>query len=138
MDGIKRFIKSFFTPDRRAERSDPGVSTAPSSGVQGGGLLAFAKTAEEELSKVIVPGYDIDLVSSGIVKRLRVSRDGKKIAVFIDYTGSDPGCYYCKFINWSLWKRILSDAESRLKSRGFEETIFVDWATGAVIEYKEK
>jgi metal-sulfur cluster biosynthetic enzyme len=100
------------------------------------GLIEKARLVEEILSEVEVPGFDVDLMSSGAVKRIRVSRDGSAVAVFIDLSGSDPSCYYCKFINWNLWQSILRSAEERLRKAGFREVVFVDWATGARIEYK--
>ncbi len=132
---IGRIFKSFLPGGRRDEYKGEALgSPVPEAK---GGIVGLAQKVEESLSTVIVPGYDIDLVSSGIVKRIRVSRDGKKVAVFLDYSGSDPGCYYCKFINWSLWKRLLTDAESKLKSQGFDEVLFIDWFTGAVIEFRK-
>ncbi|BAN90481.1 hypothetical protein [Aeropyrum camini] len=114
----------------------------PGPGLQQAGLpgniVATLRRVEEVLASTEVPGFDIDLITSGVVKRIRLSRDGSKAAIFIDYTGSDPGCYYCKFINWSLWKRLLADVEAKIKSVGVKEVVFIDWATGAVVEYKEK
>ncbi|MCE4599028.1 MAG: hypothetical protein F7C81_02390 [Desulfurococcales archaeon] len=91
--------------------------------------------AEEVLSQVIVPGYDFDLMSSGAVKRMRLSFDKKTLYIVIDFTGSDPSCYFCKFINWQVWNRILNDAASKLRGLGVEEVVFIDWATGAKIDY---
>lgn len=99
-------------------------------------LVRLAQEAERALSAVEVPGFDVDLVTSGAVKRIRVSRDGSAVAVFIDLTGSDPSCYFCKFINWTLWKRILRDAEAKLREAGFRDVEFYDYATLAKIEYK--
>jgi len=97
--------------------------------------IELMKAAEEELSKVIIPGYDYDLVSSGALKRLRLSFDMTTLYVILDYSGSDPGCNFCRFINWQVWRRILEDAEHRLKGLGFDRIVFIDWSTNAVIEY---
>ncbi|MCE4612000.1 MAG: hypothetical protein F7B17_08530 [Desulfurococcales archaeon] len=99
-------------------------------------LVELARRAEEALLEVEVPGFDVDLVTSGAVKRIRVSRDGAAVAVFIDFSGSDPSCNFCRFINWNLWQAILEKAEARLREAGFKEVAFFDWATGARMEYK--
>ena len=118
------------------ERGVTAAQPAPGSAVGAAELVKLARRAEEVLSTVEVPGFDVDLVTSGAVKRIRVSRDGGAVAVFIDFTGSDPSCYFCKFINWTLWKRILRDAEARLREAGFREVEFYDYATMARIEYR--
>lgn len=128
---------------RELERAEPGraASTPPgqAAGAATAHLLEKARAAERVLAAVEVPGFDVDLLSSGAVKRIRVSRDGGSVAVFIDFTGSDPSCYFCKFINWSLWRRILRDAADKLKvEAGFREVVFFDWATGAKIEYEKE
>lgn len=104
--------------------------------VKGGEYLKKLKNAEAVLMNVIIPGYDYDLISSGAVKRLRLSYDMSTIYVIIDYSGSDPGCNFCRFINWQVWKRIFEDAEVKLKSQGFSRVVFVDWSTGSVIQYR--
>ncbi len=94
------------------------------------------ENVEEVLSHVIVPGYDFDLMSSGAVKRMKLSFDKKTLYVIIDFTGSDPSCYFCKFINWQVWSRILRDSSRKIKDNtGIEEVVFIDWATGAKIDY---
>ncbi len=102
----------------------------------GGEHLERLKKAEEVLTTVIIPGYDYDLVTSGAVKRLRLSYDMSTIYVIIDYSGSDPGCNFCRFINWQVWRRILEDAEGKLRDAGFSKVVFIDWSTGAVIQYR--
>jgi metal-sulfur cluster biosynthetic enzyme len=87
-------------------------------------------SAMNALSQVIIPGYDVDLVSTGVVTRIRVRYDGSGIVVFMDYQGSNPGCSFCRFLNDNLWKRIIEDAKSRLEAAGFEETVFADSITG--------
>ncbi|BAA80614.1 hypothetical protein APE_1614 [Aeropyrum pernix K1] len=139
---MERSIKSLLGRLFGASAGRKPSSTEPAAVPQQAGLPAnlvtTLKKVEEVLASTEVPGFDIDLVTSGVVKRIRLSRDGSKAAIFIDYTGSDPGCYYCKFINWSLWKRLLADVEAKIKSVGVKEVVFIDWATGAVVEYKGK
>lgn len=129
----KLLMRSLRSEIQRVESSAVKTGSAQSPPAS---LIEMAKKAEEALSEVEVPGFDVDLVSTGAVKRIRVSRDGSSVAVFIDLSGSDPSCYYCKFINWNLWQSILSAAEEKLRSAGFKEVVFIDWATGARIEYK--
>ncbi|BEP16767.1 hypothetical protein PYJP_01190 [Pyrofollis japonicus] len=100
-------------------------------------VLELFRRAEEALSRVEVPGYDVDLVSSGIVKRLRLSRDNKLI-VFLDYYGTDPSCYFCRFINQALWNTILSKARRELEEAGITSVVFVDYATGLELEYNKE
>ena len=91
------------------------------------------RAAEEALSRVIVPGYDVDVLSSQVVMRFRVSYDGRKILVVVDYSGSNPGCSFCRFLNDSLWRRILRDIYGALRDAGFEEIYIVDWARGTPV-----
>ncbi len=85
--------------------------------------------AMNALSRVVVPGYDVDIVSSGVVTRIRVRYDGSGIVVFLDYQGSNPGCSFCRFLNDSVWRKILGDAKARLEEEGFKEILFVDSVT---------
>ncbi len=89
----------------------------------------LAREVEESLRKIIVPGFDVDLVSSGVIKSFRLSRDAKKIVVFVDFTSSDPACYFCKFINHTLWTTIARKIKETLKTMGFEEVYVVDTST---------
>jgi len=97
-------------------------------------LLEAARRAVEALQRVSIPGYDVDIVSGGLVKRVRVSRDLGRIAVYIDYTGSDPGCNFCRFISRAAWRRILEEIREVLRSQGYREVVVVDAATGLPIE----
>ena len=112
-----------------------GLQAGMHSAAAASNMIELARRAEEVLASIEVPGFDVDFLSTGAVRRIRVSRDGSKVAVFVDFTGSDPSCYYCKFINWSVWKSILGRAEAELKNAGFREVMFIDAATGAKIEY---
>ena len=109
-------------------RRKPGITVSDEE------LKNKLRAAEETLRGVLIPGYDVDLVSSGVVKLLRISFDGKRLAVFLDYTGSDPSCVFCRFINVQLWARILREARYKLSELGFDDVIFYDWSTGAKLE----
>ena len=85
--------------------------------------------AMNALSRVVVPGYDVDIVSSGVVTRIRVRYDGSGIVVFLDYQGSNPGCSFCRFLNDNVWRKILEDAKARLEEEGFKDILFVDSVT---------
>ncbi len=115
------------------------LSRAPSSGVEPRGaasspfLSRRVEDALRALSRVTVPGYDVDIVSSGVVTRIRVGVDGSRIAVFLDYTGSNPGCSFCRFLNDRVWAKILEDARAALGEAGFREVYLLDAATGRPI-----
>lgn len=83
------------------------------------------------LSRTEVPGFDIDVVSAGLVKKVRVSRDGKRIAVFIDFTGSDPKCGFCKFINHALMSSVVRRIKESLRGIGFKEVLVFDLLSGS-------
>ena len=91
--------------------------------------LDRAKLVEDILRGITVPGFDVDIVSRGAVTRFRISRDGKKVAVFVDFTGSDPGCPFCKLINHTVWSYIVKEIKERLRKAGFEEIYVVDERT---------
>lgn len=82
------------------------------------------------LSKTKVPGFDIDAVSVGLVKKVGISRDGTRVAVFIDFAGSDPGCGFCKFINHALMSTVATKVKNSLRELGFTEVSVVDELTG--------
>lgn len=83
----------------------------------------------EVLGKVEVPGFDVDLMSSGVVRGFRLSKDGRKVVVFVDFLTSDPGCLFCKFINHTLWSSISTRIKEALKGIGMDEVIVVDVQT---------
>jgi len=93
-------------------------------------MLEKAKLVEGILSKIEIPGFDVDVVSSGVVVSYRISKDGSKIAVFVDFLGSDPSCPFCKFINRTLWGIIVTNIKSKLREAGFEEVYVVDVRSG--------
>ncbi len=95
--------------------------------------LDMFKAAERALRNVKVPGYEVNVIDSGVVKLLRLTDDGK-LVVFLDYFGSDPVCYFCRFLNNYLWSKIVSEAREELKKEGFTNIIFVDYYTGFLLE----
>jgi len=97
-------------------------------------LLRRLKEAEDILKKVEVPGFDVDVVSSGVVQKLRISTDGRKLVVYVDFRGSDPNCGFCKFINHTLWTTIAKEIKNALINEGFTEVLVVDSASGALLE----
>jgi len=99
-------------------------------------VLELFRRAEEALSRVEVPGYDMDLVSAGVVKRLRLSNG--RLIVFLDYYGTDPSCFFCRFINQAMWNTILSKASKELAKAGIENVEFVDYYTGLRLEYNKE
>lgn len=101
-------------------------------------LMRKLLEAEQRLRQVIVPGFDIDVISGGIVVKLRISRDGNIIGVYVDFSGSDPGCYFCRTLNESLWRRILKDIYAELLSLGFKDVIFIDYRSDMEINLFSK
>ncbi len=65
-------------------------------------LMKKLVEVEQGLRQVIVPGFDVNVISSKVVVKLRVSRDGDIIGVYVDFSGSDPECYFCRTLNESL------------------------------------
>lgn len=95
-------------------------------------LLGKLQLVEDMLRKVIVPGFDVDVVSSGVVSRLRISSDGRKLVVYLSFLSSDPGCPFCKFINHTLWTTIARNIRDTLVSSSlFDEVLVVDEFTEA-------
>ncbi len=93
-------------------------------------LRCKAREAGEALKEVKVPGFDVNVIDSGIVTKITISRDGKAVAVFVDFTGSDPVCNFCRMINWALWSKVLLTMEDKLLALGFKEVYFFDARTG--------
>ncbi len=112
-----------------------------SRGGEGGGVSIVApesvrrriEEAEAALRRVRVPGYDVDVISSGVVVKFRLSMDGERIMVFVDYSGSNPGCSFCRFLNDTLWRRILAEIRKALEGVGFREVYIIDWARGSPV-----
>ncbi|MCS7106565.1 MAG: hypothetical protein NZ902_00400 [Acidilobaceae archaeon] len=95
-------------------------------------MEAKAAAVERKLSRILLPGYDIDIVSSGLVTRFRISRDGKKVAVFLDYSSRNPRCGFRKVIAGALIDSVVAQIKEALKE-DFEEVLVLDEFTGARI-----
>lgn len=106
----------------------PGATAEPR-----GPLHEAARRAEAALRGVILPGYDVDIVSAGLVERIRVSYDGSAVMVFLGYKKSDPGCSFCRFISAAAWAKIVESSLHRLRGAGFRHVVLVDADTGAVL-----
>ncbi|MEM0244947.1 MAG: hypothetical protein QXZ48_03665 [Zestosphaera sp.] len=97
-------------------------------------LLNKLRLVEDMLRKVVVPGFDVDVISSGVVSRLRISSDGRRLIVYLSFLSSDPGCPFCKFINHALWTTIAKNIRDVLVSSSlFDEVLVVDEFTKAPI-----
>lgn len=93
-------------------------------------LLEKLRLVEDLLREVTVPGFDVDVISSGVVRRFRISKDGRKIIVYLNFSSSDPGCPFCKFINHTLWTTIARNIRDVLISNSlFDEVLVVDELT---------
>ena len=121
---IRRFVARISGLSSPAQASARRVLESPF-------IKARVDAAVRALSGVIVPGYDVDIVSSGVVTRVRVSMDGSRVAVYIDYYGRNPGCSFCKFISETLWNKIFREIEESLKREGFREVYILEAYTGA-------
>jgi len=94
-------------------------------------LLRKLEEVEATLRGVKVPGFDVDVVSSGVIQKLRISSDGERLAIFVSFTASDPRCGFCKFINHTIWSSIAREIKGALTGMGFREVIVVDIDTGS-------
>lgn len=101
-------------------------------------LMNRLRSVDRVLREVIVPGFDVDVISSRVVTKLRISRDGNIIGVYVDLSGSDPGCLFCRTLNESLWRRILENIHEKLIGIGFKEVIFIDHRSGMEIDLYRK
>lgn len=117
-------IKSFF---KRYKPSQAQQNLPPE-------YLEKFKKAEEALKKVEVPGFDVDIVSSGVVKKLSLVEGGSRLLVYVDYTGSDPVCNFCRFLNNHLWQKIVRRAREELEKVGFDKVTFIDFYSGFLLE----
>ncbi len=88
-------------------------------------LLEKLRLVEDLLREVTVPGFDVDIISSGVVSRFRISKDGRKIIVYLNFSSSDPGCSFCKFINHTLWTTIARNIRDVLISNSLFDEVFV-------------
>jgi metal-sulfur cluster biosynthetic enzyme len=88
-------------------------------------LLEKLRLVEDLLREVTVPGFDVDVISSGVVSRFRISKDGRRIIVYLNFSSSDPGCPFCKFINHTLWTTIARNIRDVLISNSLFDEVFV-------------
>lgn len=97
--------------------------------------MSKLRLVEGMLSRVTVPGFDVDVISSGVVSRLRISSDGRKLIVYLSFLSSDPGCPFCKFINHTLWTTIARNIRDVLISSSlFDEVLVVDEFTKSPLD----
>lgn len=102
--------------------------------MSGNALLTKLRIVEDMLRRVVVPGFDVDVISSGVVSRLRISSDGRKLIVYLSFLSSDPGCPFCKFINHTLWTTIARNVRDALVGSSlFDEVLVVDELTKAPV-----
>ncbi len=109
----------------------------PGTAGTGAPVHEAALRAEEALRGVELPGYDIDIVSAGLVERIRVSHSGEAVMVFLGYKKSDPGCSFCRFISAAAWAKIVEASLEALRRAGFRRVILVDADTGALLAEEE-
>ncbi len=98
-------------------------------------VSSMFREIEETLRTIMVPGFDIDVIEAGIVRKLRLTRNGT-LVLFVDYTSSDPGCNFCRFINDQLWRTILGKIKEVLEKAGYSDVVFIDYRTKFIIEYE--
>ncbi|MEM1538378.1 MAG: hypothetical protein QXK12_01910 [Candidatus Nezhaarchaeales archaeon] len=94
----------------------------------------LALAVETALRRVKVPGYDIDVINSGLITRFRFSKDASRIATFVDVTGKTPTCSFCKFISSVLLHTTLKRVKEEVKKLGFNVATFIDAFTGKEID----
>ncbi len=83
--------------------------------------------AEEILNNIELPGYGVGLVESGLVERLRISRDGRVLGVYINFRGYTQECLYCSTISeWALYNALRKARERLIAELGLEEVVFID------------
>ena len=116
------FFRRLTASVTRGEKEHPGTD-----------LSETILRAEKALRRVELPGYRVDIVSAGLVRRLRISRDGAKILVVVDYKLSDPGCSFCRFIGDTMWMEIIGKTVEELRAAGFKEVVIADSVTGAIL-----
>ena len=99
-----------------------------------GPLADKLREAEEALRSVVLPGYDVDIISAGLVERIRVGLDGKSVMVVLGYSRSNPGCSFCSFISSVAWTKIIRDTRCALAARGFDKIVLVDGAASTELD----
>jgi hypothetical protein len=92
-----------------------------------------AKRAEDALQRVPLPGYGIDIVSAGLVEKIRVGDDGAKVMVALGYEKAKPGGSFCRFTSAAAWKKIIEDTLAMLRGAGFQYMPVVDADSGGIL-----
>ena len=131
VDTIVKVLERVFKLKQYSE--DRGSTKSNTSDLSPSYLEKF-KLAEKALKKVEIPGYGVDIVSSGLVKKMSLVEDGTRLVVYLDYTGSSPACYFRKFLNDHLWLRILREAKEELMKAGFDKVTFIDFRSDSLLE----
>jgi len=100
----------------------------------GNKLITLLRRAEHILRKIIIPGYDVDIISSGLIVKLRISKDGSVLGVSVNLSGFDPRCLYCSTLNEYLIVNMSRKAYSELVRNGFKEVYFFDYRTNRLVD----
>ena len=74
------------------------------------------------------------MISSGLVVRLRISKNGSVLGVSVNLSGFDPRCLYCSTLNDYLIVNISRKAYSELVRNGFKEVYFFDYRTNRLVD----
>ncbi len=96
-------------------------------------LEKILRQVEDRLRLIEIPGFDTNVIDSGVVTRIRISTDGEVLGVYVDYTGSDPMCWFCRVLNDHLWRRIVNDIYVAVKDMGFKKVYVIDERGGTVL-----
>jgi len=96
-------------------------------------LQEILRQVESRLRLVEIPGFDTNVIDSRVVTRIRISTDGKVLGVYVDYSGSDPRCWFCRVLDDHLWRRIVDDIYVAVKDMGFKEVYVIDEQTGTIL-----
>ncbi|MEM3829514.1 MAG: hypothetical protein QXP36_09925 [Conexivisphaerales archaeon] len=82
------------------------------------------------LSGIKIPGYNIDVISFNLIERIRLSRDCKKVAIFVNFISTQPHCLSKIVMHDVLFISVINTIKKAIKELGFEEVILVDSKTG--------
>lgn len=94
----------------------------------------LALATETALRRVKVPGYDIDVVGSGLITQFRFSKGASRIAIFVDVTGKTPTCSFCKLICSVLLHEALKRVKEEVKKLEFNKVALIDASTSKEID----
>ncbi len=91
------------------------------------GLMDKLRRAERILDTIELPGYGVGLVSCGFIVKLRISRDGEYLGVYVNLRAYSQECLYCSTISeWALSKALLRARNELIKELGFRDVYFID------------